>query len=361
MSKRVLVVGCGAIGGVISARLARARVDVTPVTGNPNIARTISSHGFQVREFGGETWSARARDPVVHARELPSGERFGTCIVATKSTSLVPALEAVLPYLAPDAFVVCCQNGLPEELAAGVVGKDRVLGCVVVFGATMEVPGEYVVTSKTSSLQLGRPFLSSPSLSSVESILAHVAPVHVVQNLTACRLSKLAINCATSTLGAVSGERLGSLLARRLVRRIVLEIWTEVAEVARASGIAMVKVPGTLDIAKLALTPQERAAPLGSPTLMAKHSIIMAVGLKYRRMRSSMLIALERGRTPEIDFLNGEISRRGRALGVPTPVNDRLVQMVHEIMQGKRAPSVDHLREVYEDLVLQRIIPRLAA
>jgi 2-dehydropantoate 2-reductase len=68
-------------------------------------------------------------------------------------------------------------------------------------------------------------------------------------------------------------------------------------------------------------------------------------------MRSSMLIAIERGRTPEIDFLNGEVVRRGAALGVPTPVNARLARAVMDICGGIERPSVRHLRLVYDEVM----------
>ena len=60
-------------------------------------------------------------------------------------------------------------------------------------------------------------------------------------------------------------------------------------------------------------------------------------------MRSSMLYALERGRPPEIDFLNGEIVTRGAALGVPTPVNTALVDCVRRIERGAASSSVEGL------------------
>src|SRR5690606_26407617 len=62
----------------------------------------------------------------------------------------------------------------------------------------------------------------------------------------------------------------------------------------------------------------------------------------------SMLVALERGRAPEIEFLNGEIVRRGARFGIPTPVNARLVATVNRIFAGEEPPSLRLLRDVYE-------------
>jgi 2-dehydropantoate 2-reductase len=78
-------------------------------------------------------------------------------------------------------------------------------------------------------------------------------------------------------------------------------------------------------------------------SLLGKHALLLAVGAKFRRMRSSMLYALERGRPPEIDHLNGEIVRRGAALGVPTPVNAALVERVRAISAGRERSDVSGL------------------
>lgn len=357
------MVGCGGIGGVIAAKLARAGVDVTAVTGNRGIADALARNGYQVREFEGEAWTVPAgRTPVASLDELPAGERgpYDLCIVATKATTLVEAVRAAAPYLTATAPVVVCQNGLPEELAESVVGPARVLGCVVVWGATMAEPGVYVRTSR-GALQLGRLTDAAPDPAPVAKLLEAVAPVTIVPDLAAVRWSKLAINSATSTLGAIGGMRLGALLRRRFVRRLVLELWTEFVAVARAARVKLAPVGGTLDIEKMALTTADFATAIGSPRLAMKHSILLAVGMKYRRMRSSMLVAIERGRVPEIDFLNGEIVARGRALGVPTPVNARLVEAVRHIARGGATPSLDLLRSVYDELMDSAPGTRLAA
>ena len=350
-SPKIVVVGCGGVGGVIAARLTKAGHHVTAVTGNRAIAEAIATHGYRVTEFDGETWSVPASAPPVVEANAAAGP-FDVCIVATKSTTLAAALTAVRAQLAPGAPVLVCQNGLPENIAADVVGESRVLGCVVVWGASMSEPGVYLRTSR-GSFKLGQPFASSPDPIGVTRLIEAVAPVEIEVDLLGARWSKLAINCATSTLGAIGGEKLGPLLRRRFVRRLVLELWTEIVDVARAAGVKPASVAG-VSLERMALTSGERQLALGSPFLAGKHAVLMAVGMKYRRMRSSMLIAIERGRTPEIDFLNGEVVRRGKALGVATPVNARLQRAVMDICEGREVSSVQHLRRVYDEVMALR-------
>jgi 2-dehydropantoate 2-reductase len=117
--------------------------------------------------------------------------------------------------------------------------------------------------------------------------------------------------------------------------------------VARASGVHLEKVSGTLDLDWLALTGAERTA-VGSPGLFAKHALMLAVGARYRRLRSSMLAAIERGRPPAVDFLNGEVTTRGAALGVSTPLNEALREQVLAVAAHRDKPGVELLRALFD-------------
>src|SRR6185312_14727667 len=165
-------------------------------------------------------------------------------------------------------------------------------------------------------------------------ILEAVGPTTTSANLAGARWSKLAINCAISSLGTLGGDRLGVLMRHRHVRRLALEIMTETVLVARALGVRLEKVAGTLDLDWIALTDAERVVS-GSTGLFAKHALLLAVGARYRRLRSSMLAAIERGRPPAIEFLNGEIIERGRTLGIPTPINAAVREQVLAIAAKK--------------------------
>ena len=363
---RIAIIGCGGIGGVFAANLLRAGADVTPVVRTPQLAETLTREGLCVRELDGTSWKVRSPRPaLVDLAEADPG--FDLAILATQSTALEAALRGALPHLAEDAAIVTCQNGLPEERARAIVaaaGGDahRVVGCVVGFGASMVLPGVYERTSR-GGLQLGgdkEAEADGRRLEALAALLHPVAEAQVVPDLAGVRWSKLAINCVTTTLGAIGGLPLGRLLVLRYVRRLALEIFSEVAAVAQASAIQVKPVGGTFELAAVSITPEERARPLGSPSLAYKHSLLLAVGFKYRKLRSSMLYALERGRPLEIEQLNGEIVRRGAALGVPTPVNSALCDAVRALGRGEMRPELAQLRRLH-DLVLLESAGRLAA
>jgi 2-dehydropantoate 2-reductase len=136
-------------------------------------------------------------------------------------------------------------------------------------------------------------------------------------------------------------------MGRRFARRLGLEIVSEVVRVAKAEGVALEKVAGTIDLEWLALTELERQQR-GSPSLAAKHALILAVAARFRRLRSSMLAAVERGRPPAVDFLNGEVVSRAKKYGVSAPVNAAAHELVWQIARGNRQPSLSTLRALYD-------------
>lgn len=339
---RFLVMGCGAIGGVLTAALAETGQDVTAVTTNEGIHAAVADRGLKVVGEGAAR-TVRARVTL----GVPPGESFDYVLLATQPPQVEEAARSALGALAARGSMVCLQNGLCERRVAQIAGEDRVVGAVVGWGATMPEPGLYEKTAAggfTVGLPTGEPLIGKEDLLRA---LEAVGPVEATENLRGKRWSKLAINCAISSLGTIGGDRLGALMQHRLVRRLALEIMTEVVEVARAERVRLEKVSGTIDLSWIALTDEERRAA-GSPSLVAKHGLLLAVGLRYRRMRSSMLSAIERGRPPAVDFLNGEVVDHARTHGVKVPVNTVARDAVWAIANGKKQPGIALLREVFE-------------
>lgn len=350
---RLLVMGCGSIGGIIAAHLVEQGHDVTVLTSNPLVYDAVNQHGFRVR---GDGSPGTVRGRVVG--ELPqSTAPFDFVLLAMQPRQVEDAVRAALPALAPNGAMVCLQNGLCEERIAAIAGHDRTIGAIVAWGATMVEPGVYDRTS-SGGFVLGRlqgaasasstdAFAGRERLDELARILEAVGPTSITDNLAGARWSKLAIDCAISSLGTVGGDRLGALSRHPFVRRLALEIMTETVAVARANDVRLEKVPGTLDLDWIALTDAERDGA-ASPGLLAKHALLLSVGARYRRLRSSMLVAIERGRPPAADFLNGEVVTRGAAHGVPTPINAAIGDEVLAIARGDVRSGIDRLRSFFE-------------
>ena len=335
---RIVVMGAGGIGGIVAATLTEVGAAVTAVSTNPAIRAAVDKAGFRVLDDGEERtvrgWMAAA----------PEGS-YDLCILATQPPNVEEAALTALRHLADDAQVVVLQNGLCEDRVAAIVGADRVIGAIVVWGASMPEPGRYERTAH-GGFALGR--LSGQiddDLRRTGELFEAIGPVTLTANLRGARWSKLALNCAVSALGTIAGERLGPLVRVRRYRRLALEVMTEAVAVAKAEGVELEKVAGTLDLDWVALSAADRAAS-ASVSLTTKHMLLLAVGLRYRKLRSSMLAAIERKRTPAIDFLNGEIVARGARHGIATPVNARIVETVWAIAKGTLRSSRETLDAV---------------
>lgn len=342
---RILVMGCGGIGGITTACLAEAGVDVTVSTTNPSIFAKVRDRGLEVVDPGGEPRRVKAK--VALGVPADAG-RFDVVVLATQPPQVEEAARSAVAALDDDGVMVVLQNGLCEERIASIVGAPRVVGGVVGWGATMPEVGVYERTAP-GGFTLGT-LSGAPVPARHEAFvraLEAVGPVETTSNLRGKRWSKLAINSAISTLGTLGGDRLGALMPLRFVRRLALEIFTEVTAVAKKEGVNLEKVSGTIDLSWISLTEEEQKVA-GSPSLVAKHGLLLAVGLRFRRMRSSMLSAIERGRTPAVDFLNGEVVTRAERHGISVPVNAKARELVWALSEKKRTSGVPLLRELYD-------------
>lgn len=299
---RIGLIGLGAIGGVTAQRLLSAGLDVSLAAGR---------HAAAIR---GKFPEAKVSET------LPEG-RYDLLLLCVRTADIERALLPATPLLKPDGAVVCLQNGLPEERAEKIVGKARVLGAVIGWSATMIEPGEYRITGK-GAFTLGG---TSPRLDHARFVLSQAFPVHVTHNLQGARWSKLAFNCAMSTLGAVSGLSLGELAARRDVRDLALRIIAEVVETARAKGVKLEPVAGIRPDTLLRL-----------PRVLA-HAAIWLAARRRPRQKTGMIALLETGRPAGVEDVNALID---------APLNRRLVAMVHEIERGARRISVQNLAEL---------------
>ncbi len=338
-SPQILVVGAGAIGGVTLAAL-HARGLAPTVLVRPGPTATALGAGLVLRDVGAET-----RVPVRATTSLGPSDRYDLILLATQPTEVEDAARQVAAHLAPGGAVVVMQNGLCERRVAQIVGDDAVLGAVVAFGASVDAPGVVRRTSKGGVI-LGRPDGASDArLAALADALGPLGRVELTHDLLGTRWTKLALNSAISTLGTVGGDRVGPLIARAFVRRLGLEILSEAVVVARAEGVKMQRIAGTFDLDRVALTDADRAGP--SPSLAIKHALVWVVGAKYRNLRSSMLRALEQGKPPAIDFLNGEVVSAASRHGLSTPVNEAAVDAVRAFGAGASSPSVEALERLF--------------
>ncbi len=265
----------------------------------------------------------------------------GTVLLAVKAGDVEAACDALLPRLGRHSMIVSLQNGLCEDRIAAVVGRDRTVGAIVGWGATLAGPGEVVQTSRGHTTIGELDGSVTPRLSALGALLAAVEPVRVSTNILGALWTKLVINSATSTLGAVTGLTLGEMLSQPVLRRVARHLVAESVRVAEAEGIRLEPFGGRVDLRRVAW---QGGGGLGAwwHNLAGAAALRLAAG-RYRGLRSVMLQDLGRGRRTEVDDFNGVLVARGAAHGVPTPLNAALVGMVHEIERGERKSRIENV------------------
>lgn len=345
MRRAALLVGCGGIGGLVAGALLQQRWPLSIVVRDPQLRQVLAARGMSLRNTALNLQVAVPAGALLEA--IPQGApKTGLLILATQAGDIEAVVEEALPLIDDETRVLCLQNGLAEPRVAEVLSRAgnraKVCGGVISWGAATPARGVFANTARGATT-LGRlDGADDPLLHELARALEPLGPTRLTTKLLGARWSKLAINCATTALGVVSGERLGATLARAHCRQLALEVIAEVVAVARAEGVALERVAGTLDLDWLTRDLQTRRGR------WLRHAVMLAVGLRYRRLRSSMLAAIERGREPAIDYLNGEVVRRGQTLGVDVSRNAALVELVWRIARAELSPSPLHLRELYE-------------
>lgn len=333
MSHRIVLIGPGAIGGITAAFLAKAGEDITLVCKHQSIVDLASGKGLHITGVLGNQYI-----PVKAVKTIEELDGlFDFCLIATKAYDMPACAEAMLPHLKEDSLVVSMQNGICTDTLASIVGEKRTVGCVIGFGGTMNGPGELDMTS-TGDLIIGQPCGNTPRMQELAALLGHVAHTRVSDAIYPELYSKMIVNACITSLGAICGLRLGEMMQRKDARNIFLAIVSEAVQVADAMHLTLPPYAGKLDYAAL----MSGHTPLDD---LRRHLTIRVVGLKYRRLKSSSLQSLERGQLTEVDCFNGYIAEKGRALGIATPVCDRLVAMIHEEEAGKRKICLENLAD----------------
>jgi 2-dehydropantoate 2-reductase len=332
----ILVIGAGGIGGITAVQMHNSGFRVEVVDNMPGLAEQIQSVGIKV--FGNTKPLTEKLKAYTSIKEV-TGKK-DVIMIATKATALCAVSDEIKPLLKDDSVVISMQNGICEEYLLSRVGKDRVIGCVVGWGATVHEPG---ILEKTSDGAFSIGTIDGASVKHLDAVidmLGTTAPVEQTDNILGSLYSKLIINSCITTLGAICGMTLGKMLAVKKIRNIFIQIIREAVGVGRQAGIKIEKYAGSLDFYSFA-EDNSRIANF------MKHLKIRIIGLKYRRLKSSSLQSLETGRKTEIDFLNGYISQKGRETQTGTPLNDLLVHIIKEIEEGKREISFRNFEHPY--------------
>ena len=315
----ITVLGAGSIGCYLGGRLQQGGARVRLI-GRARYAEAVAAHGLTLSRTGEDPVTLRE---VAFATDPAALEGSAIVALCTKSGDTADS-AALIAQHAPDAWVVSFQNGV-SNLPVLRAALGRVSGAVVPFNVTSPEPGRFH-QGTDGALVIGP---DAPD-ALLEPLRAAAQPVRVDANIEGHLWAKLLVNL-NNALNALSGGPLRDGLLQRDYRRVLITMIEEGLAVARADGAEVATFNGR--------APEQLVALMAKPDWLYRF-LMDRIAKIDRTARSSMLDDLELGRGSELDHLQGEIVRRGDALGVPTPVNRAVMAATQTAFDAGASPRL---------------------
>lgn len=301
---KIAIVGSGAMGSLFGGKLAESGVDVTLVDVDKQHIGAIQECGLALDEGSG------ARYILVKATldPLAVGE-VDLVIVFCKHTHTRTAVHAARPMLGPDTYVWTLQNGIGNvEIIGEVVALSRIAKGLTSITAIMVEPGHvtsnFAGVSETFAWPLDNE--NHPTLEAATQILTKAGlPSYLAPDIDYRIWRKLVVNTTLTVLSAAVNVGIGPIGETEPGQRLLRAIVAEVVAVAQANDVALNFEDAIGYMEELR---RKAFAHVGSTT-----------------------IDLQRARKTEIDAMNGAVVREGRRLGVPTPTNEVVAEMIRLI------------------------------
>ncbi len=337
--KRYAIYGAGSLGTVLGAYITKNGGKIDLINRNKAHVAALNETGAHI------TGSVEMTVPVTAITPDQMEGKYDVILLLTKQLQNVEVVTMLKDYLSEDGVIVTLQNGLPEPGIAEIVGENHTMGCVVEWGATLAGPGHCILTSDPESLSfhMGKmKGITDEQYATVKTLLEKMCPVHEEENLLGARWSKLLINATFSGLGTVMGGTFGTVSGTKEGRQVAIRCMKECIDVGRADGITFAPVQGK-DITKLFYYTGALKRMFGTlllPIAMKKHAAI----------EPSMLQDLKNKKPCEVDAINGVVCEYGKKNNIPTPINDRIAEVIKKIQAGELEPKFENIR-LFDDLL----------
>ena len=333
----ILVWGAGAIGGTLGAHLARAGEDVTFVDRDRAHIAAMQKHGLAITgPVATFTVPAKALLP-----EEVEG-RFARTFLCVKAQDTADAARALAPHLSDEGYVVSAQNGLNELTVAGIVGEARTMGCFVNFGADYIEPGVVHFGGRGAVVVGEIDGALTPRVEALHRLLrAFEDRAVLTRNIWGYLWGKLSYG-AMLFATALTDASIADCLASSGHRRVFIALAREPLAVAAARSVVPEAFDG-FDPAAFRPGGSEAAA-------IASLDKLVAFNRRSAKTHSGIWRDLAvRKRPTEAEAQLGPIVELGRQHGVATPLTRRVLDLIHDIEEGRQSQDwalLDALGEV---------------
>jgi 2-dehydropantoate 2-reductase len=306
---KITVIGPGALGCLVAASLVKSGEDVWLLDKVQERSKKINNSGVKVEGTG--EFSAKVR-ATCDAKDIGASELVIVCV---KSYDTEEAIKDAKQVIGDNTLVLTLQNGLGnEEAIAEIIGQEKVIGGVTAHGSTYLGDGRVRHAGKGETI-IGRWYTPSARkdvkkwyiprrrLEEVAAVLKKANfETKISDNIKDVIWSKLIINTGINALGAITRMKNGDLFEYEWTRNIMRQAVMEAVKVAKRRRISLQY----------------------SDPIKKIESVCSSCGNNV----CSMLQDVLDGQRTEIDYINGAIAAEGAALGVATPVNSVLTDLV---------------------------------
>ena len=324
---QAVVYGAGAIGSLVGARLHDAGVTVQLI-GRESQVSAIRAKGLL---FKGLEDSHVVQLPVTPALEGPAD----IILLTVKSQDVQDACR-VIAQKNSNATVVTMQNGVRSDReAADILGRGRIVGCVLNISATYLEPG--VVEQNTREFfQVGAPFPEAAAR--VDAVMALLSPVLrtvLVPDIARARWTKLMANLNNAIM-AITGLPIGKALRHPGLTRLSIATIREGVRTAQLGGFGLDQSRRARTFRLMSTLPMSLSYRIFGGRLAGNFPADSTYG-------PSTLQSLRRGSSSELEYLNGEIVTLGKQIGRPTPYNTGLLEQGRAVFATGRHLSPEEL------------------
>ncbi len=325
MSKKIAVLGAGAIGSSVAADLTDAGLDVTIIDQWPQHVEAMKEKGLRVQmsDMDLQT-SVRAH----HLCELASLRmEFDVVLLIVKSFDTWWACELIKPYLKSEGVFLGVQNSMNNETISSIIGRERVVGCCVELSAEIFTPGlvQRNTTRAGTWFAVGEmDGAATPRVEEMRSIMANVGVTEITPNIEGVKWTKLIANCMTMGPFGLLGLKNAETRDLPGIIEVSVKLGKEAMEVGAALGYGVEPVFG--------LTADDFAGSDDQVLITAMKTLLGHVGT---RSRTAPIHDHIKGRKSEMEHINGLVSRRAKELGIPTPCNDAVNEIAKMIDAGE--------------------------
>lgn len=351
MGAKIAIMGTGAVGGYAGAHMAQAGEDVTFIDPWPEHVEAMRSKGLKIshiKDVPEFTTPVRA----VHLTEVQGFSKeapFDIAFVCMKSYDTAWATAMIKQYLAPGGYIVSLQNCINEETIASIAGWGRTLGSIA-SSITVDLcePGHVRRASGKGGkahtvFRVGEVHgRITDRAQEVCRLVSYADSAKVTNNLWGERWSKLVTNAMANGMSACTGLISKEILLDDTLRRFGARLGSEAIRVGQSLGYQLEEIHHIdPEVIAKAGEGDEKAGKEYD-----EHRLAETKKPGGGAHRPSMGQDMVKGRRTEIEYLNGFIVGKAKEIGIATPANEALTDIVKRVEKGEMAPDPKHIKDL---------------